>query len=119
MKSWPWGPRSRRAFSRGGERRGCFWVGPLSRWALSAPRGSPQIEVPSDIAANGILNVSALDKATGKQQAITITASSGLAKDDVEKMVKDAESHATEDKRRRQEVETRNQADDLVYKTQK
>ena len=72
----------------------------------SAPRGIPQIEVTFDIDANGILNVSALDKATGKQQAITITASSGLAKDDVEKMVKDAESHAAEDKRRRQEIET-------------
>ncbi len=85
----------------------------------SAPRGIPQIEVTFDIDANGILNVSALDKATGKQQAITITASSGLAKDDVEKMVKDAEGHAAEDKRRRQEVETRNQADALVYNTEK
>jgi molecular chaperone DnaK len=85
----------------------------------SAPRGIPQIEVTFDIDANGILNVSALDKATGKQQAITITASSGLAKDDVEKMVKDAESHTVEDKRRRQEIETRNQADALVYNTEK
>jgi molecular chaperone DnaK len=85
----------------------------------SAPRGIPQIEVTFDIDANGILNVSALDKATGKQQAITITASSGLGKDDVEKMVKDAESHSAEDKKRRQEVETRNQADALVYNTEK
>jgi molecular chaperone DnaK len=85
----------------------------------SAPRGIPQIEVTFDIDANGILNVSALDKATGKQQAITITASSGLAKDDVEKMVKDADAHSAEDKRRRQEVETRNQADALVYNTEK
>jgi len=85
----------------------------------SAPRGIPQIEVTFDIDANGILNVSALDKATGKQQAITITASSGLAKDDVERMVKDAESHSSEDKRRRQEVELRNQADALVYNTEK
>jgi molecular chaperone DnaK len=84
-----------------------------------APRGIPQVEVTFDIDANGILNVSALDKATGKQQAITITASSGLAKDDVEKMVKDAEAHAAEDKRRRQEIETRNQADALVYNTEK
>jgi len=85
----------------------------------SAPRGIPQIEVTFDIDANGILNVSALDKATGKQQAITITASSGLAKDDVERMVKDAESHSDEDKRRRQEVELRNQADAMVYSTEK
>ena len=72
-----------------------------------------------DIDANGILNVSAKDKATGKQQAITITASSGLNKDEVEKMVKDAEAHGEEDKRRRQEVEVRNQADALVYNTEK
>jgi molecular chaperone DnaK len=85
----------------------------------SAPRGIPQIEVTFDIDANGILNVSAKDKATGKQQAITITASSGLNKDDVEKMVKEAEAHGEEDKRRRQEVEVRNQADALVYNTEK
>lgn len=85
----------------------------------SAPRGIPQIEVTFDIDANGILNVSAKDKATGKQQAITITASSGLNKDEVEKMVKDAEAHGEEDKRRRQEVEVRNQADALVYNTEK
>ncbi len=85
----------------------------------SAPRGIPQIEVTFDIDANGILNVSAKDKATGKQQAITITASSGLGKDEVEKMVKEAEAHGEEDKRRRQEVEVRNQADALVYTTEK
>jgi molecular chaperone DnaK len=85
----------------------------------SAPRGIPQIEVTFDIDANGILNVSAKDNATGKQQAITITASSGLSKDEVEKMVKDAESHSAEDKKRRQEVELRNQADTLVYQTEK
>jgi molecular chaperone DnaK len=85
----------------------------------SAPRGIPQIEVTFDIDANGILNVSAKDKATGKQQAITITASSGLNKDEVEKMVKEAEAHGEEDKRRRQEVEVRNQADALVYTTEK
>src|SRR5512135_1922994 len=85
----------------------------------SAPRGIPQIEVTFDIDANGILNVSALDKATGKQQAITITASSGLNKDEVEKMVKEAEAHAAEDKRRRQEIDVRNQADALVYQTEK
>jgi len=85
----------------------------------SAPRGIPQIEVTFDIDANGILNVSAKDNATGKQQAITITASSGLNKDEVEKMVKDAESHSADDKKRRQEVELRNQADTLVYQTEK
>ncbi len=84
-----------------------------------APRGVPQIEVTFDIDANGILNVSARDTATGKQQAITITASSGLTKDEIERMVRDAEAHAEEDKRRRQEVEIRNQADSLVYSTQR
>jgi molecular chaperone DnaK len=84
-----------------------------------APRGIPQVEVTFDIDANGILNVSAQDKATGKQQAITITASSGLGKDEVEKMVKEAEAHSAEDKRRRQEIESRNQADALVYQTEK
>jgi molecular chaperone DnaK len=85
----------------------------------SAPRGIPQIEVTFDIDANGILNVSAKDMATGKQQAITITASSGLSKDEVEGMVKEAEVHSAEDKRRRQEIELRNQADALVYNTEK
>jgi molecular chaperone DnaK len=85
----------------------------------SAPRGIPQIEVTFDIDANGILNVSAKDMATGKLQAITITASSGLAKDEVEKMVKEAEVHSAEDKQRRQEIELRNQADALVYNTEK
>jgi molecular chaperone DnaK len=85
----------------------------------SAPRGIPQIEVTFDIDANGILNVSAKDMATSKQQAITITASSGLAKDEVENMVKEAEAHSAEDKRRRQEIELRNQADALVYNTEK
>jgi molecular chaperone DnaK len=85
----------------------------------SAPRGIPQIEVTFDIDANGILNVSAKDMATSKQQAITITASSGLSKDEVNKMVQEAEAHSAEDKRRRQEVELRNQADTLVYSTEK
>jgi len=84
-----------------------------------APRGVPQIEVTFDIDANGIVNVSAKDRATGKTQAITITASSGLAKDEVQKMVKDAQSHADEDKKRRDEVEARNRADTLVYTTEK
>jgi len=84
-----------------------------------APRGVPQIEVTFDIDANGIVNVSAKDLATGKEQAITITASSGLAKDDIERMVKDAERHSEEDKKRRADIETRNQADSLVYNTEK
>jgi molecular chaperone DnaK len=84
-----------------------------------APRGVPQIEVTFDIDANGIVNVSAKDRATGKTQNITITASSGLAKDEVEKMVREAESHSDEDKRRREEVEARNRADSLVYATEK
>jgi molecular chaperone DnaK len=84
-----------------------------------APRGVPQIEVTFDIDANGILNVSAKDKATGKSQAITITASSGLAKEEVEKMVDDAQTHADEDKKRRELVDQRNQADSLAYSIEK
>jgi molecular chaperone DnaK len=80
-----------------------------------APRGVPQIEVTFDIDANGIVNVSAKDKGTGKEQKITITASSGLSKDEVDRMVKDAESHAEEDKKRKEEVETRNRADQAVH----
>jgi molecular chaperone DnaK len=85
----------------------------------SAPRGEPKVEVTFDIDANGILNVSAKDLGTGKEQKITITASSGLSKDEVERMRKDAEGHADEDKQRREEVETRNQADNQVYRTEK
>jgi molecular chaperone DnaK len=84
-----------------------------------APRGVPQIEVGFDIDANGIVNVSAKDRATGRSQAITITASSGLAKDEVERMVKDAQSHADDDKQRQEEIEVRNRLDGLVYSTQK
>jgi len=84
-----------------------------------APRGVPQVEVTFDIDANGIVNVSAKDLGTGKEQKITITASSGLNKDDIDKMVKDAQSHASEDKKRRDEIEARNQADSLVYATEK
>ena len=84
-----------------------------------APRGVPQIEVTFDIDANGIVNVSAKDKATGKKQNITITASSGLEKDEIEKMVQDAEAHADEDKKRREEIEARNRADNLIYTTEK
>jgi molecular chaperone DnaK len=79
----------------------------------------PQIEVTFDIDANGIVNVSAKDRATGKTQAITITASSGLAKEEVERMVREAQSHTDEDKRRREEIEARNRADSLVYTTEK
>ena len=86
---------------------------------LPAPRGVPQIEVTFDIDANGIVNVSAKDMATGKEQAITITASSGLNRDDIEKMVKDADRHSEEDKKRRADIETRNQADSLIYNTEK
>ena len=85
----------------------------------SAPRGIPQIEVTFDIDANGIVNVSAKDKGTGKEQKITITASSGLSEDEIKKMVNEATSHAEEDKKRREEIETRNQADSLIYQTEK
>jgi molecular chaperone DnaK len=84
-----------------------------------APRGVPQIEVTFDIDANGILHVGAKDLGTGKEQKITITASSGLSKDEVEKMRKDADLHAEEDKKHREEVETRNEADNAVYRSEK
>jgi molecular chaperone DnaK len=84
-----------------------------------APRGVPQVEVTFDIDANGILHVGAKDLGTGKEQKITITASSGLSKDEIEKMRKDAEAHADEDKTKREEVETRNEADGAVYRSEK
>jgi molecular chaperone DnaK len=84
-----------------------------------APRGVPQIEVTFDIDANGIVNVSAKDKGTGKEQQIRIQASGGLSDSEIEKMVKDAESHAEEDKKRRQLVEARNHAEALVHSTEK
>jgi molecular chaperone DnaK len=84
-----------------------------------APRGVPQVEVTFDIDANGILNVSAKDTATGKQQNITITASSGLTKEEIDKMVKDSEANAAEDTKRKQEIEVRNQTDSLVYGTER
>jgi len=84
-----------------------------------APRGMPQIEVTFDIDANGIVNVSAKDKATNKEQKIKIQASGGLSDDDIDKMVKDAESHADEDKKRKESVDSRNEADALVYSTEK
>src|SRR4051794_11286341 len=86
---------------------------------LPAPRGVPQVEVTFDIDANGILNVSAKDKGTGKEQRIVIQASSGLNKDEIDRMVRDAEANAADDQRRRDEIEARNQADTLVYQTEK
>ena len=95
----------------------------LGRFDLSdippAPRGVPQIEVTFDIDANGILNVSAKDKATGREQSIEIKASSGLSEDEIENMVKDAEEHAEEDRRQRELVEARNQADNMIHATEK
>ena len=84
-----------------------------------APRGVPQIEVTFDIDANGIVNVSAKDMATGKEQSIQITASSGLSKEDIDKLIKDAELHADEDKKKKELVEARNHADTLIYTTEK
>src|SRR6202048_595011 len=84
-----------------------------------APRGIPQVEVTFDIDANGIVNVSARDKGTGREQKITIVASSGLSKDQIDRMVRDAESHAADDKRRKEEVEERNQADSAAYRSEK
>ena len=95
----------------------------LARFQLqgipSAPRGVPQVEVTFDIDANGIINVSARDKATGKEQKITITASTNLGKEDVERMVRDAESHAGDDKARRAKIELKNQADSIAYQAEK
>ncbi len=95
----------------------------LGRFELSgiplAPRGVPKVEVTFDIDANGIVNVSAKDTATGKSQAITITSSSGLEKEEVERMVQDAQAHAGEDEQRQQEVERRNRMDALLYATEK
>ena len=84
-----------------------------------APRGLPQVEVTFDIDANGILNVTARDKATGREQKITITASSGLSKNEVDRMVREAELHAQEDRERKEEIETRNRADSLAYQAER
>jgi molecular chaperone DnaK len=84
-----------------------------------APRGIPQIEVTFDIDANGIVHVSAKDRATNKEQSMTISGQSTLSKDDINQMVKDAEAHAEEDRQRRDEAEVRNNADSLVYQTEK
>src|SRR5260370_28797984 len=84
-----------------------------------APRGIPQIEVTFDIDANGILNVTAKDRATNNEQKITITSSSGLSKDEIEKMAKDAESHAADDRKQRDTIEAKNRADAMVYNVEK
>ena len=106
-----------------GEREMAMYNKTLGKFQLvdipPAPRGVPQIEVTFDIDANGIVHVSAEDRATGKTQSMTITGQSSLAKDDIERMVKDAEAHAEDDRRRREEAEIRNNADQLVYQTQK
>ena len=86
---------------------------------LPAPRGVPQVEVTFDIDSNGILNVSAKARGTGKEQRITITGSSGLSKEDVEKLVEEAEAHAEEDKRLREEIETKNMAESMAYNAEK
>jgi molecular chaperone DnaK len=84
-----------------------------------APRGTPQIEVTYDLDANGILNVKAQDKGTGREQSVTITASSTLGKEEVERMVKEAEAHSAEDRAKREEVELRNQADHMIHQAEK
>ena len=106
-----------------GEREQAVYNKTIGRFQLDgippAPRSMPQIEVAFDIDANGILNVSAKDQATGKEQHITITASSGLSETEIDQMVKDAETHAAEDQQKREEVEVHNQADSLIYETEK
>jgi molecular chaperone DnaK len=106
-----------------GEREMSMYNKTLGKFQLvdlpPAPRGVPQIEVTFDIDANGIVHVSATDRATNKQQSMTITGQSSLSKDQIEQMVRDAESHAEDDRRRREEAEVRNQADTLVYQTDK
>jgi molecular chaperone DnaK len=106
-----------------GEREMAMYNKTLGKFQLvdipPAPRGIPQIEVVFDIDANGIVHVSAQDRATGKTQSMTITGQSSLSKDDIDQMVKDAESHAEEDRQRKEEAEVRNTADTLVYQTEK
>ncbi|MHC4146354.1 MAG: Hsp70 family protein, partial [Planctomycetota bacterium] len=104
-----------REFARDNRTLGRFQLADLP----PAPRGVPQIEVAFDIDANGILNVSAKDLGTGKQQSIEIKSSSGLSEAEVDKMSKDAESHAEEDKKKREVVDLKNQADQLIYSTEK
>jgi molecular chaperone DnaK len=104
-----------RQFSRDNKTIGKFKLDEIP----PAPRGVPQIEVGFDIDANGILHVTAKDLGTGKEQKITITANSGLSKDEIEKMRKDGELHAEEDRKRKEELESRNEADNTVYRTEK
>ena len=104
-----------RQFSRDNKTIGKFNLSDIP----PAPRGVPQIEVTFNIDANGILDVSAKDLGTGKEQKITITASSGLSKDEIEKMRKDGETHAEEDRQKREEVEARNEAENAVYRSEK
>src|ERR687896_586896 len=106
-----------------GEREMAMYNKTLGKFQLvdlpPAPRGVPQIEVTFDIDANGIVHVSAKDRATGKEQSMTITGQSSLPRDDIERMVRDAEAHAEEDRRRREDADVRNRADTLVYQTEK
>ncbi|HEU4513203.1 MAG TPA: Hsp70 family protein, partial [Nocardioidaceae bacterium] len=106
-----------------GERQMAAQNQPLGNFELTglppAPRGVPQIEVTFDIDANGIVHVSAKDRGTGREQSMTITGGSALSKEDIDKMIKDAEQYAEEDRKRREAVEARNQADSLVYTTEK
>lgn len=106
-----------------GEREMAYDSRTLGRFNLvgipAAPRGVPQVEVTFDIDANGIVNVSAKDLGTGKEQRITITSSSGLNKDDVDRMVKEAEAHADDDRQKKEEIEIRNRADSMIYNTEK
>ena len=106
-----------------GEREMAAYNKTLGRFQLSgipaAPRGVPQIEVTFDIDANGIVHVSAKDQATGNEQKVTITASSNLSEEDINEAIKDAEAHASEDKKRKEEIEVKNTAESLVYSTEK
>ncbi|MFW7414688.1 molecular chaperone DnaK [Demequina sp. SO4-18] len=104
-----------RQFARDNKMLGTFELGGIA----PAPRGVPQIEVTFDIDANGIVHVGAKDRGTGKEQSITVTGGSALSKEDIEQMVKDAEEHADEDKKRREEAETRNNAETFAYSTEK
>ena len=104
-----------REFARDNKPLGTFELGGIA----PAPHGVPQIEVTFDIDANGIVHVSAKDKGTGKEQSVTISGGSGLDKDEIDRMVKEAQSHEAEDKKRREEVDTRNQAEAFAYQTEK
>ena len=104
-----------REFARDNKSLGTFHLDGIA----PAPRGVPQIEVTFDIDANGIVHVSAKDLGTGKEQSITITASTNMSKDDIDKAVKDAEQYAAEDKKRREDVDARNNADQMVFQTEK